>query len=113
MGRTIRLMSDWSLYPFYVQEDPSPLFELTEPEQFQEMFGLPARVVEALVAWDELYQAHLNWDDPPSTRWPSQAAQDQYVQQGRAAARCLRRHLPDDVCIEYLADGILVASERY
>lgn len=69
-------------------------------------------VVARLLAWDKLYLDHLNWDDPPSTRWPSQAARDHYVEEGRVAARCLRKHLPDDVAIEYLADGIL-ASEHY
>lgn len=113
MGAVIRLMSDWGLPPFYTQDEPGGPFDLTDDETLQEMFGLPSAVIDMLLAWDQLYLDHLDWDDPPSTRWPSQEAQDHYVEQGRKAARCLRKHLPDDVAIEYQADGILVASEHY
>ena len=51
-------------------------------------------------------------NDPPRTRWLSQAAQDQDVEEGRVAARHIGKHLREDVMIGYLADGLLV-SEYY
>ena len=103
MTVTIRLWSDWSLDPFYVDSGDGS-FELTSAEDVAETYGLPDDVMRELKAWDELFQDHLNWDDPGNTEWPSDDDQRQYLDRGRAAARLLRRHLPADVVIEYLAD---------
>lgn len=112
MTRTIRLESDWGLHPFYTQDEPDAPFDLTDTETFQAMYALPDVVISTLLAWDRLYQDHLDWDDPASTRWPDEASYDRYVAEGRAAARLLRRHLPTDVCIRYVADGN-VAAEHF
>jgi hypothetical protein len=103
MTQTIRLMSDWGLHPFYVDSGDG-FFALIEPDDFQERFCLPGHVVQALLAWDELYQDVLDRDDPGSSEWASADTEQQYVERGRDAARLLRRHVPADVVIEYLAD---------
>ena len=103
MAVTIRLWSDWSLDPFYVDAGKGS-FELVSAEDVAEMFGLPDDVMREVAAWDRLYQDHLNWDDPGNTEWPSEEYQRNYLDRGRAAARSLRRHLPAEVVIEYLAD---------
>ena len=103
MPKTIRLWSDWSLDPFYV-DDGNGYFALTSAEEVAETFALPDEVMREVHAWDELFQEHLNWDDPPATRWASEQEHAAYLDRGRAAARLLRRHLPPDVRIEYLAD---------
>jgi hypothetical protein len=100
---TIRLWSDWSLDPFYVDEGNGS-FELTSADEVAEAFAVPDDVMRELQAWDELFQEHLNWVDPPNTRWASEDAHRRYLDRGRAAARLLRRHLPAEVRIEYLAD---------
>jgi len=100
---TIRLWSDWSLDPFYVDEGNGS-FELTSADEVAETFAVPDDVMRELEAWDALFQVHLNWDDPGATRWPSDDHHRRYLDRGRAAARLLRRHLPADVVIEYLAD---------
>ena len=41
---------------------------------------------------------------PKDTAWPSDEYHRNYLDRGRAAARLLRRHLPAEVVIEYLAD---------
>jgi hypothetical protein len=103
MTVTIRLWSDWSLDPFYV-DSGNGSFELTSAEQVAEAFDLPDEVMGEVAAWDRLYQDHLDWDDPGNTTWPSEDYHRCYLDRGRAAARLLRRHLPADVVIEYLAD---------
>jgi hypothetical protein len=100
---TIRLMSDWSLSPFYV-DDGDGFFELTNPRMLAERFDLPAAVVTALLDWNRLYENHLDWDWPPATAWATPEEHERYLGRGREAARLLRRHLPADVAIEYLAD---------
>ena len=100
---TIRLWSDWSLDPFYVDNGDGS-FELTSADEVAETFAVPDDVMRELKAWDELYQDHLNWEDPGNTRWASEDDHRRYLDRGRAAARLLRRHLPADVAIEYLAD---------
>ena len=103
MAVTIRLWSDWSLDPFYVDAGNGS-FELVSAEDVAEMFGLPDDVMREVAAWDRLYQDSLDWDDPGNTTWPSEEYRQNYLDRGRAAARALRRHLPADVAIEYLAD---------
>jgi cytochrome P450 len=100
---TIRLWSDWSLDPFYI-DSGNGSFELTSAEEVSEIFGLPDDVMRQVAAWDRLYQDHLNWDDPGDNPWPSDDYQRHYLDRGRAVARLLRKHLPADVVIEYLAD---------
>lgn len=109
MTVSIRLLGDWGLYPFYVDEG-NGLFEIIEPEDFQERFSLPVHVMCALLAWDEVYQAVIDWDDPASSDWSSPEAHQRYIEQGRAASRLLRQHIPDDVRIRYVAAGEILAE---
>ena len=46
----------------------------------------------------------MNWSDPGNTRWGSDEDHRRYIDRGRSAAQLLRRYLPVDVVIEYLAD---------
>ena len=50
--RTIRLMSDFGLYPFYVDRGNGVL-ALTEPPEFQQEFGFPDDVMRELLDCDE------------------------------------------------------------
>jgi hypothetical protein len=101
MATTIRLMCDWGLYPFWVQAGDEDGFTHMEPDDFQEMFGLPEPVMCALLAWDELYQGNLNWSDPLGTDWARLDDELHYTDRGRDVARLLRRHVPAEVRIEY------------
>lgn len=103
MAVTIRLWADWALDPFYVDSGDGS-FELTSAEEVAETFSVPDDVMREFAAWDALFQDHLNWQDPTSTRWPSDDDRLRYLERGRAAIRKLRRYLPDDAVIEYLAD---------
>jgi hypothetical protein len=104
-------MSDFGLYPFYVDRG-SGFLALTEPPEFQHEFGLSDDVMRVLLDWDELYQAIYVKHDPRSSDWARPEDEQRYVECGRDAARLLRRHLPDDVRIRYLgADNI--APEYY
>lgn len=98
------------LYPFYVND--KGLNELVDPPEFQEIFGLPDNVMQALLAWDQLYDDLFDRDDPRKSREFTPAEWDHFHETGRAACRLLRGHLPADVGIEYTgADSI--ASEFY
>ena len=103
MAVSIRLWSDWSLDPFYVDEGNGS-FELTSADEVAATFAVPNDVMRELKAWDALYQDHLNWSDPGNTRWGSDEDHRRYLDRGRAAVQLLRRYLPVDVVIEYLAD---------
>lgn len=106
MTRTLRLMSDWSLWPFYTDLDDGRGYELTHPDELVEIFPLPGHVVQAVLDWDALFQGILRWEDPPRTPW-GRLEENGYVDAGRAVCRLLRRHLPPDVVIDYRADGEL------
>jgi hypothetical protein len=99
----IRLWSDWCLDPFYIDEGAGS-FELSSADEVAERFALPAEVMRAVKSWDMLYQYHLNGFDPTNSRWATPADHRHYLDSGREAARLLRRYLPADVTIEYLAD---------
>ncbi|MDT7579232.1 MAG: hypothetical protein QOK35_496 [Pseudonocardiales bacterium] len=99
----LRLWSDWCLDPFYVDEGDG-VFVLDNARDVAERFGLPADVMREVTGWDRLYQRHLDGVDPTESRWPEPDGHRVYLERGRAVARLLRRHLPADVGIEYLAD---------
>jgi hypothetical protein len=61
-------------------------------------------VMREVTAWDELYQHIYDGFDPGNSGWPSPREHRHYLDRGREVARLLRRHLPADVGIEYLAD---------
>ena len=103
MTVTIRLMSDWTLSPHYVDEGDG-FFALTDAETLAERFALPPAVGTTIGAWNRLYEDNLTWDGIPTARWTDEQAHRRYLDAGRAAARLLRRHVPADVEIEYLAD---------
>lgn len=112
MTTTIRLMSDWGLYPFWVDVDDDEGFTMMEPDDFRELFALPSPVLAALLEWDELYQGNLDWNDPMATDWAGLDGRLRYTERGRQVARLLRRHVPAEVVIEYRGyDNI--AAERY
>jgi hypothetical protein len=99
----LRLWSDFGLDPFYI-DDGDGFFALTASVEVAERFGLPDEVMRAVKCWDELYQDMFNGLDPGNSDWASAADHRRYLDHGRAVARLLRRHLPPDVGIEYLAD---------
>ena len=99
----LRLWSDFSLDPFYV-DDGDGFFGLTSSEEVAERFALPDQVMREVKAWDDLYQSMENTLEPWNSDWTSPGQHQDYLDRGREVARLLRRHLPADVGIEYLAD---------
>ncbi|MFC4948355.1 hypothetical protein [Pseudonocardia sp. GCM10023141] len=104
MAKIIRLLCDWGLYPFYF-DNGDGLFDLIDPDDFQQMFGLPEHVMRELLDWDKLYESTLNWDDPLSSGWATPEDEEHYLECGRRAAKVLRQHIPADVSIMYVAEG--------
>jgi hypothetical protein len=111
MTRRIRLESDWGLPPFSLDMGDGRL-EGCSADNLARIFALPAHVIRALQEWDRLYQDVLDWDDPRNSGWADPEDEQRYLDRGRAAARLLRRHLPDDVRIEYAGAGT-IPPEHY
>ena len=99
----LRLWSDFGLDPFYIDGGVG-FFDLTDNAAVAERFDLPAELIREVKAWDGLYQRRLCGSHPWSNPWPTATAHQEYLDRGREVARLLRRHLPADVTIEYLAD---------
>jgi hypothetical protein len=99
----LRLWSDFCLDPFYV-DDGDGFFALTAAEEVAARFGVPDDVMREVEAWDALYQDIYDGVAPWNSDWTSPSQRQFYLDRGRAVARLLRRHLPADVEIEYLAD---------
>jgi hypothetical protein len=104
MTMIIRLESDWGLPPFYIDKGDGRL-EGCSADNLARIFGLPDRVMAALRDWDRIYQDLLDWDDPRGSGWANADDEQRYLERGRAAARLLRQHVPDDVRIEYCGTG--------
>jgi hypothetical protein len=99
----LRLWSDFSVDPFYI-DDGDGFFAMTAAVTVAERFALPDDVMREVTAWDELYQDIYNGAEPWNSGWATAADRSRYLARGRDVARLLRRHLPPDVEIEYLAD---------
>ena len=99
----LRLWSDFCLDPFYI-DDGDGFFALTASVEVAERFALPDEVMREVDAWDGLYQDVFDGADPGNSDWAAPQDQQRYLDRGREVARLLRRHLPPEVGIEYLAD---------
>jgi hypothetical protein len=99
----LRLWSDFGVDPFYV-DDGDGFFALTATVEVARRFAVPDQVMREAAAWDELYQDIYNGAAPWDSDWAGPHQQQEYLDRGRDVARLLRRHLPADVGIEYLAD---------
>jgi len=113
VAKRLRLMSDWGLYPFYVQQSDGETFDLTDADWVGDDLPLSAAAVSAVVTWDdELYQSVLNWDDPAATDF-SHLDRNGYYERGREICRMLRAELPADVGIEFLDPADRRPNEYY
>ena len=99
----LRLWSDFGVDPFYV-DDGDGFFAMTASEEVAERFAVPDEVIREVAGWDALYQDIFDGSDPGNSDWASPRDRQDYLDRGRDVARLLRRHLPADVEIEYLAD---------
>ena len=99
----LRLWSDFGVDPFYV-DDGDGFFALTAAVEVARRFAVPDEVMREAAAWDELYQATYDAAAPWDSDWAGPRQQKEYLDRGRDVARLLRRHLPADVTIEFLAD---------
>ena len=99
----LRLWSDVGTDPFYV-DDGDGFFAMTAALEVAERFAIPDEVMAQVKAWDELYQSIFDGAEPWNSDWTDARQQQHYLDRGRDVSRLLRRHLPADVGIEYLAD---------
>ena len=99
----LRLWSDFGLDPFYV-DDGDGFFALTPSTEVAQRFALPDEVMREAGAWDALYQGIYDAAAPWDSDWAGPRDQQRYLDRGREVARLLRRHLPAEIAIEYLAD---------
>ena len=74
----LRLAPEWECWPLWDDETGDNL----DPRDLD----LPPALLARLVAWDDVFQATFNRDDPPASVLPG----DEWREEGRALAEALK-----------------------
>lgn len=88
----IRFNPEWGCYPLWDDATGEPL-ELGA-------IGLPPDLAARIDAWDGLFQAILDQNYPPDSKFASPEAEAAWVAEGKALAEELRRVLPPGAFVD-------------
>jgi len=94
MKPSIRLLADYQCWPLWHHEDDK--VGDIDPREI----GVSDALIGDLERWVELFESHLDWSDPASTRWTKEE-EDQFDFAGRNLCRRLSAELSDRYTIYY------------
>jgi len=97
----LRVMCEWSSWPFWLDPEDCMHGENLDPGEVRELFDVPQDVIDAVLEWHARFERYHQVDDALGAGWPSNEYRSDFVRHGVAVCRLLRRHLPDDVVVEY------------
>lgn len=93
----IKLMPDYECSPLWWDGEPGRMGDI-DPEEI----GLDAALKADLFAWADRYDATLDQDYPPDSKFATEADFAQFVADGEALAARVRAALGPDWSVRYL-----------
>lgn len=90
--RRFRLAPEWGCYPLWDEETGESVETAS--------LGLPVELTERIDAWDQEFQAILDQNYPPDSKFPTEAAEQAYLAEGRAIAAELKNLLGEDAFVD-------------
>lgn len=99
-GRSIRVMVDWSSHPLWIFDPYSELADYNYDPASPEL-GLSADLARDLTAWQNEWDATRNYDDLPSSAFPSDEAERRFDERGWELARRVRQEVNDEWDVTY------------
>ncbi|GLV73986.1 MULTISPECIES: hypothetical protein [Streptomyces] len=95
MKRTVRLSAEYECYPVWVITEQG--LDNVAPDSLP----LSKQLIEDLNRWGDEYEATYNRDDPITSGFTSEAAEQRFVERGHRLARRLRDELDGTWCVSY------------
>ena len=91
----IKLMAEYSAWPLWwaYNDHVGDIDPYTLP--------IAPETVTRLLSWEAKYEAHLNWNDPASSKWPSREAYEEFEREGFHLWLKLREELKDTYQVLY------------
>jgi hypothetical protein len=93
----IKLMADYQCSPLWWDGEPDRVGDIDPAD-----LGLPVDLCAALYAWAARFDATLHQDDPAASGFPSKAALDAFIEDGRILAQQVRAALGGNAELRYL-----------
>ncbi len=102
MTKQIKLMAEYDAHPLWRYGDTSEDVGNIDPANLP----LCTETRVRLETWAELYTATLNWDDPPSSGFPSAEAEEAFEQEGVSLWKQLRHELAPNYTVVYFSQKL-------
>lgn len=86
-ARIVRVLADYGCYPLWLPDE----YDNIPPDDPR--LGLSPDLVKGLNEWAAEYDSILHWDDPASSTFPSEEAENAFAETGETLARRLAQEL--------------------
>ncbi|WP_309111656.1 hypothetical protein [Saccharothrix sp.] len=90
---SVRLAPEWGTDPLWVRREGDPIPGNCSADRLGREFGVSARLVAAIDAWDDEFQAVYDPDDPADSGFPDEAATLAWHERGERLAERLAKVL--------------------
>ena len=100
----LRVMPDWFCSPLWNKRAFTTDDALGEYNITPESLPITAELADAVLRWAARMDATLNDDYPPDSRFPTDADERSFVNDGRVLATRLAVELGEDWCVTYYYD---------
>ncbi|MBD1936406.1 hypothetical protein H6F73_03590 [Microcoleus sp. FACHB-68] len=96
MFKRIKLMTDYDCYPLWDIDDPGDI----DPSELP----LSEETVKRLLQWQQTYEGIMNWDDPHSAGFASEADRVAFEEEGISLWQQLQQELGNDWEVSYFSE---------
>lgn len=99
MKKQIELMADYNCWPLWEYEDNDLVDNLHHKE-----LSLSSEIKERLLNWQNIYDGIINWDDPASSDFASEAEKRAFEEEGISLWKVLQKELGNEYEIVYFSE---------
>ena len=98
MKKQIKLMVDYNCWPLWEYEDKDLVDNLHPSE-----LSLSSEIKERLLNWQNIYDGIMNWDDPASSDFASEAEKMAFEKEGINLWQVLQKELGNEYEVVYFS----------
>lgn len=99
MKKQIKLMADYNCWPLWEYEDKELVDNLHPSE-----LSLSYEIKERLLNWQNIYDGIMNWEEPASSYFASEAEKRAFEKEGISLWQLLQKELDNDCEVVYFSE---------